>query len=418
VLMAMIYAVGPVSGGNLNPAVSFSLGLTGNMTLGKVLRYWVAQFLGGGLAGLTVHALLAPKELSLEPGASFDPWHAVLAEVIYTAMLCFVVLNVAASRRNNPPDNGNQYFALAIGFVIVAGGYAAGGISGACFNPAVALGVDIKRFGLGWGFVWGLAELSGAVLAVLLYRLVRPDETLSEVEAAEYTASLPTKCASEFLGTFMVVLTVGLNIVMASPATAWSAAAAAMSMIYSLGGVSGAHFNPAVTLAIVAGGRNKCPGKDAVAYSLTQIVAGILAGLLCAGFHTAGPNAEKTFALQPGEKYDALGAGLCEMLFTFVLGYVVLAVATTKQPQQQLSKQPFHFALAIASCVTAGGNAIGAASGGELNPAVAIGVAAQDLSFGCFVSFALWELLGGALAAVAFRATHRGEFVEGPSEKA
>merc|ERR1719422_1778701 len=60
---------------------------------------------------------------------------------------------------------------------------------------------------------------------------------------------------SEFLGTFMLVFTVGLNLVMKSPATPWSAAAALMCMIYSLGDVSGGHFNPAVTLAITASGR-------------------------------------------------------------------------------------------------------------------------------------------------------------------
>jgi len=333
-------------------------------------------------------------------------------------MLCFVVLNTAVSKTNNPAENGNQFYALAIGFVIVAGGYAVGGVSGACFNPAVALGVDIKHVGLGWGLVWGLAELSGAVLAVGLYRLVRPEEGLNGVELQRYVPSLPTKCASEFLGTFMLTLTVGLNVVMGSVATAWSAAAALMCMIYALGNVSGAHFNPAVTLAIVAGGRDKCSGKDAVAYVLTQITAGVLAGLLAASFHAAGPHAEKTFALQPGAKFDALGAGLCEMFFTFVLGYVVLSVATTKSPESQLSCQPFHFALAIASCVTAGGNAVGAASGGELNPAVAIGVAAQDLSFGFFFLFALWELAGGLLAAIAFRVTHRSEFSEHLAQKA
>merc|ERR1719277_2824252 len=100
------------------------------------------------------------------------------------------------------------------------------------------------------------------------------------------------------------------------------------------------------------------------------------------------------------------------MFFTFILGYVVLAVATTKVPPQQASKQSFHFALAIATCVTAGGNAVGAVSGGELNPAVAMGIVAQDLSFGFFAIFALWELAGGMLAAMTFRVTHRLEFSE------
>ena len=59
-------------------------------------------------------------------------------------MLCFVVLRAAVSKMN-PADN--EYFGLAIGFVIVAGGYAAGWISGGAFNPAVAIGIDVASAG-------------------------------------------------------------------------------------------------------------------------------------------------------------------------------------------------------------------------------------------------------------------------------
>jgi len=151
------------------------------------------------LAGLACNILFAPAALALKPAAPFTAWHAFLAELTYFAMLCFVVLNCAACRQNNPPDNGNQYFALAIGFVIIAGGYAASGVSGACFNPAVAVGMDIKHAGFRWGFMWAFAEMSGAALAVALYELVRPDERLSAAEAAGYQPSLPTKRASKFL---------------------------------------------------------------------------------------------------------------------------------------------------------------------------------------------------------------------------
>merc|ERR1719380_506221 len=98
----------------------------------------------------------------------------MLAEVLYTFMLCFVVLNVAASRKNE----GNQFYGLAIGFVIVAGGYAVGNISGGAFNPAVALGIDISSagIGIGWGFAYTGYELLGSALAAIMFRVVRPDE--------------------------------------------------------------------------------------------------------------------------------------------------------------------------------------------------------------------------------------------------
>merc|ERR1719253_1833622 len=115
-----------------------------------------------------------------------------------------------------------MYYGLAIGFVIVAGAYGAGAISGGCFNPAAAI-------------------------AAVATKLVRPGLFGERAEPKIFE-----KCASEFLGTYFLVLTVGLNVLGNSPAGAFSIAAALMCMIYSLGDVSGAHFNPAVTIAIAA----------------------------------------------------------------------------------------------------------------------------------------------------------------------
>merc|ERR1719456_1781271 len=107
---------------------------------------------------------------NLQPGSSpiqFDTIDALLVELLYTFMLCFVVLNVATAEENA----GNQYFGLAIGFVIVAGGYAAGNISGGAFNPAVALGIDISSKGIGkWGWMYTLCELLGSLLAAGYFR--------------------------------------------------------------------------------------------------------------------------------------------------------------------------------------------------------------------------------------------------------
>merc|ERR1712232_515786 len=81
-----------------------------------------------------------------------------------------------------------------------------------------------------------------------------------------------SKLTSEFLGTFFLVLTVGLNILGGSPAGAFSIAAALMCMIFALGDVSGAHFNPAVTFAILLSCLADLSCLDAILYMGAQII--------------------------------------------------------------------------------------------------------------------------------------------------
>jgi len=393
--MVSIYALGGVSGANFNPAVSVALGLSGKLEWKEVGIYSVVQIIAGICAGLSYGALFF-KVFNLEPQAGFGWWEAALAEVLYTFMLCFVVLNVATAAKNA----GNQFYGLAIGFVIIAGGYAAGGISGGAFNPAVALGIDVSSAGLGfgWGFAYAGYELIGAGLASALFRVVRPDEFGGE---AEYT--LGTKLVSEFIGTFYLVLTVGLNVLGKSPAPVWSIAASLMCMIYALGNCSGAHFNPAVTLALLASGRDIIRPAEAAAYMGVQILGGI-----CASFTYAAMHHGATFALSPGAGFNFGHAAVAEIIFTFVLCYVVLCVASVKEPSKDM------FGLAIASCVTAGGYAIGAVSGGSLNPAVSFGISSSNIInegkfYNCLI-YSVYEFVGAGLAAGVFHATHPNEY--------
>merc|ERR1719450_1076651 len=114
---------------------------------------------------------------NLGPTKGFSGFSAGLCELLYTFMLCFVVLNVAAARKYSEVE-GNQFYGLAIGFVIVAGAYGAGVVSGGCFNPAVAIGIDMSSAALGlkWCVAYTLFELLGAFLAVVFFRLVRPQD--------------------------------------------------------------------------------------------------------------------------------------------------------------------------------------------------------------------------------------------------
>merc|ERR1719183_1348834 len=116
------------------------------------------------------------KVVNVAPKPGFGWWEAMLAEVLYTFVLCFVVLNVAASKKNGcgSLDGNQQFYGLAIGFVVVAGGYGAGAISGGAFNPAVALGIDIASaipFGVFWGPIYVVYELIGAAIAAGLFRV-------------------------------------------------------------------------------------------------------------------------------------------------------------------------------------------------------------------------------------------------------
>merc|ERR1719240_568235 len=141
-------------------------------------------------------------------------------------------------------------------------------------------------------------------------------------------------------------------------------------MIYALGNVSGAHFNPAVTLAVMISGRGVISISSACLYIPIQVVGGIAGAITAAttiGHAKAfGPSPESTWGM----------CAAAEITFTFVLCYVVLTVATTKEASKDM------FGLAIGSCVTVGGLAIGWSSGGSLNPAVSFGLDTANAIFG------------------------------------
>eukprot|EP00928_Gymnodinium_smaydae_P050111 TRINITY_DN3371_c0_g1_i1.p1 TRINITY_DN3371_c0_g1~~TRINITY_DN3371_c0_g1_i1.p1 ORF type:complete len:458 (+),score=90.22 TRINITY_DN3371_c0_g1_i1:52-1425(+) len=401
-LMVLIYALGGVSGAHLNPAVSVSLAIAKKVDWQEAMIYSACQVFGGICAGVT-YSLVLNETINLSwPGGMR---YGGLAETLYTLMLCFVVLNVACSRMH---AGKNEYYGLAIGFVVVAGAYAAGHVSAACFNPAVAFGVDVSSAHLGFGgcLAYSAYELVGAALAAGLYRLCRPDDYDDNLAAAldrgdDYPLS--SRLLSEFIGTFMLVVTVGCNVMGKSPAAALSIAASLMSMIYALGSVSGAHFNPAVTIAIYCANKDRPDrsSRDAGAYMGVQILGGLAAALTYSVINRA-----ETFRLAPAPGYSEPQAWILETVFTFLLAFVVLSVACVERPLKEF------FGLAIAFCVTAGGYAIGGISGGSLNPAVSAGVALSNViedhsqrSMLHGPGYMAFEALGGVLAASLFMVT-------------
>lgn len=393
VLMVMIYALGDISGAHLNPAVSVAISLVNQQKWITTGCYIGAQLVGALLAaGLAV--VVFGYTFDLAPASGHSWMQAGFAEILYTAMLSFVVLNVAVAKANA----GNVHFGLAIGYVIVAGGYAVGGISGANFNPAVSLAIDLSGLSLKWSLAYVIFQLMGAAVGAGLFKLVRPEE----VGGAKPVGILE-KLASEFLGTFYLVLTVGCSVELSAISAAFAIAGSLMVMIYALGSVSGAHFNPAVTFAIYLSGRGKHPeGPTGSNISGQYVAAQILGGV--AGALTYAALTGSTFPLGAPAT-----AGLLETLFTFVLCFVVLAVATSQKPSKDF------FGLAIGSCVTVGGFAAGAVGGGVLNPAAAIGIETANavVSKGKWLDclgYSMLELTGAGLAAGVFSQTYSSEY--------
>merc|ERR1719409_2481309 len=187
--------------------------------------YMVSQLAGGITAALCATAAFGEFS-NFGPAGKYTWVEAGIAETLYTFMLCFVVLRAAV----------------------------AGGNSGGAFNPAVAFGLDVASAHLGvkYCFVYTGFELLGAALAVAVHKVVDT--------GAKGSSTFMQKAVSEFVGTYFLVLTVFLNVTGASPAGGLSIAASLMCMIYALGSVSGANFNPAVTLALLITGKGGMTG--------------------------------------------------------------------------------------------------------------------------------------------------------------
>jgi aquaporin Z len=178
VLMVMVFAGGHVSGGHFNPAVSTAVLVRGRMTSQEWVAYASTQVVAAALAGLVVR-WVGGKE-SAAPVANSGKM--LVAEFVFTFALAWVVLHVATARGTL----GNSFYGLAIGFTVVAGAFAVGGISGGVFNPAIAVGGMVTGL-FEWSNIWIylVAELLGAAAAAATFLYVLPAEKVEgDIEAA------------------------------------------------------------------------------------------------------------------------------------------------------------------------------------------------------------------------------------------
>jgi aquaporin Z len=208
---------------------------------------------------------------------------------------------------------------------------------------------------------------------------------------------LGRKLVVEFIGTFFLVFTVCtvINAKTGTPAVAPLAIGSIlMVMVFAGGHISGGHYNPAVSTAVLV--RGKLDATEFIPYIVAQFIACIVAALL-ARVVVGGGHA----AALPGVGKQLI----VEFLFTFALAWVVLNVATAKATDGNS-----FYGLAIGFTVGAGAFAVGGISGGAFNPAVAVGlIVLGALKFSHIWVYLIACFAGGAVAGIAFLALNPDE---------
>jgi aquaporin Z len=205
---------------------------------------------------------------------------------------------------------------------------------------------------------------------------------------------------TELIGTFFLVLTIGLTTVQGAAMAPLAIGSVLMVMVYMGGHVSGGHYNPAVTLGVFFAG--KVGAGDLVAYWLSQVAGAFLGAL------TVLALVGQTFAPAPGPEVGLWGMLGAEVLFSFALVLMVLNVAVSPATTGNS-----FYGLAIGFTVMVGAWAVGPISGAAFNPAVGIGPTVLHVlrgggSWGSLWVYVVAPLAGGALAAGVYRFQEAG----------
>ncbi len=168
-LTAGIWAVGHVSGGHFNPAVTFAMLIDGRISLSDAIGYWVGQIAGGVLGSVVILAAAGREGVAATNTTYTDYGPALTVEIMLTAVFVWVIMAVVRK--------GGSHAPLAIGLTLAMAHFAAIPISGSSLNPARSFGPAVVSGGMGSIALYIYAPLIGGGFAAALYRLfsVRED---------------------------------------------------------------------------------------------------------------------------------------------------------------------------------------------------------------------------------------------------
>lgn len=185
VLAALIYAFGHISGGHFNPAVTFAALVRGAVGVRTFLAYSLAQIAGAFIGGAQHNFALTDqgKTLAAERGfpevnSNTSTGSAFLSELTATAIFTAVILNVATTKAQAK----NQFFGIAIGFVLIAAASSIESVSGGCLNPAIGIALPALAEKTDDIWIYVLAPLLGGALGAGLFRLTADPDEFKEKE--------------------------------------------------------------------------------------------------------------------------------------------------------------------------------------------------------------------------------------------
>lgn len=177
VVLAMIYSLGEVSGAHLNPAVSLGFAAAGRLPAARVPLYVGAQLVGAVLASLVLHGLF-PTHKTLGAALPAGPdAQSFMLELLLTMILMFAILSVSVGAKEKGLTAG-----IVVGAVVALEAMFAGPICGASMNPARSLGPALVSGQLEHLYIYLLAPVLGALLAIPLWRVIHAPEAPSPLE--------------------------------------------------------------------------------------------------------------------------------------------------------------------------------------------------------------------------------------------
>lgn len=172
-----------ISGGHVNPAVTFGLFIGGNITLLRGILYWIAQLLGSIAACFLLRFVTGGETVPTFGLSGVGVWNAVVFEIVMTFGLVYTVYATAVD-----PKKGNLGIIapIAIGFIVGANIFAGGAFDGASMNPAVSFGPAVVGWSWANQWVYWVGPLIGGGLAGLIYEFVFICNTHEQLPTTDY----------------------------------------------------------------------------------------------------------------------------------------------------------------------------------------------------------------------------------------